>query len=410
MNETVDPDSIKIAEPAPKIGEPTARARRKGSRVGRILFWLVVLAALAGLGYKLFWVQPTPSVATDGVRSGAPQTVRAASAVVGEMPITINALGAVTPLATVTVKTQIAGRLMSVAFQEGQLVQQGDFLAQIDARPFQATLAQMQAQLAKDTAMHDQAIADYQRYETLSKQDSISHQQVDDQKYLIAQYVAAMATDQAQIDAAKLNIEYCHIVAPVGGRVGLRLVDAGNYVQPTDSSGLVVITELQPISVIFSTPEDNLQRIARRLKDGGKLAVAVYDRANVKKIGDGELTTYDNEIDTTTGTFKLRAMFENKDDTLFPSQFVNVRLLVDTLKDVVVVPNAALQLGAAGPFVYLVQDDEHGRGAQGDAGAQRCDAHRHRKRRAGGRQSGDRRRRPPARRRQGARRRSRVRI
>ena len=191
----------------------------------------------------------------------------------------------------------------------------------------------------------------------MSKQDSISHQQVDDQKYLVAQYIAAMATDQAQIDAAKLNIEYCHIVAPVGGRVGLRLVDAGNYVQPTDTSGLVVITQLQPISVIFSTPEDNLQRIARRLKDGGKLAVAVYDRANVKKIGDGELTTYDNQIDTTTGTFKLRAMFENKDDALFPSQFVNVRLLVDTLKDVVVVPNAAVQLGAAGPFVYMVQDD-----------------------------------------------------
>ena len=166
-----------------------------------------------------------------------------------------------------------------------------------------------------------------------------------------------MGTDQAQIDAAKLNIEYCHIVAPIGGRVGLRLVDPGNYVQPTDASGLVVITQIEPISVIFSTPEDNLQRIARRLKGGGKLPVAVYDRANVRKIGDGELTTYDNEIDTTTGTFKLRAMFENKDDALFPSQFVNVRLLVDTLKDVVVVPNAALQLGAAGAFVYLVQDD-----------------------------------------------------
>jgi multidrug efflux system membrane fusion protein len=166
-----------------------------------------------------------------------------------------------------------------------------------------------------------------------------------------------MGTDQAQIDAAKLNIAYCHIVAPVGGRVGLRLVDAGNYVQPTDATGLVVITEIEPISVIFSTPEDNLQRITRRLKDDGKLPVAVYDRANVTKIGDGELTTYDNEIDTTTGTFKLRAMFENKDDALFPNQFVNVRLLVDTLKNVVVVPNAAVQVGAAGPFVYLVQDD-----------------------------------------------------
>ncbi len=353
MNETVDPATIERAKPAPS--PPTL----KRSRAPRLLFWLLVLAVGAGLGYKYYWA-PQPAAQTNSTgrfAGGPPQSVHAVAAAIGDMPITINALGTVTPLATVTVKTQVAGRLMSVGFQEGQIVKPGDFLAQIDDRPFVATLAQAQAQLAKDTALRDQAQSDYQRYQKLSQQDSIALQQVVDQKFLIAQDQAAMATDQAQIDAAKLNIEYAHITAPTGGRVGLRQVDPGNYVQPTDTTGIVVLTELDPISVIFSIPEDDLQRVAKRLNAGEKLTATVYDRANVHEIAQGELTSYDNEVDTATGTFKLRATFANSNNALFPSQFVNVRLLVDTLKGVVVVPNAAVQIGPSGSFVYVVGAD-----------------------------------------------------
>jgi len=284
--------------------------------------------------------------------------VRAAAAVIGEMPITIDALGTVTPLATVTVKTQISGKLMQVGFEEGQLVKEGDFLVQIDARPFEATLAQAQGQLAKDTALYQQAQADLARYQTLVKQDSIAHQQVEDQVFLVAQDKAAMASDQAQIDAAKLNISYAHIVSPITGRVGLRSVDAGNYVQPTDPTGLVVITRLDPISVIFSTPEDNWPRITRRFNAGAKLPVTAFDRSNVKQLSTGVLTTFDNQVDTSTGTFKLRATFANSGNALFPSQFVNVRLLVDTLTGAVLVPNSAIQIGSPGSFVYVVNADD----------------------------------------------------
>ena len=191
----------------------------------------------------------------------------------------------------------------------------------------------------------------------LGKQDSIANQQIDDQKFLVAQDLAAMSSDQAQIDAANLNIAYCRIVAPVSGRIGLRLVDQGNYVQVTDANGIVVITQLQPISVIFSTPEDNLPQIQARMKAGATLPVTIFDRANVKQLATGSLTTTDNQIDTTTGTFKLRASFANDDGGLFPNQFVNARLLVDTLTGAVIVPNAAVQLGPNGNFVYVVKDD-----------------------------------------------------
>ena len=358
MNETVDPGSIAEARPAPLAA--SAAATRKRYRLGKAALLLALAAVLVALGLYFEKIGNSTLDATgDARKSGPPpQTVRAAEAVAGDMPITIDALGTVTPFATVTVKTQIAGRLMSVGFKEGQLVKQGDFLAQIDPRPYDAALAQAQAALAKDTSLHDQAVADLARYETLIKQDSIAHQQVEDQQFLVAQDAAAMANDQAQIETAKLNVYYTHIISPIDGRVGLRLVDPGNYVQPTDSTGLVVITQLDPISVIFSTPEDNLPRITRRLNAGAKLQVTAFDRANVKQLGVGELTTYDNQVDTTTGTFKLRATFANPDNVFFPSQFVNVRLLVDTMKGATVVPNAAIQLGASGSFVYVVKDDD----------------------------------------------------
>jgi len=361
MNETVDPDSVAKATPAspeaaPDVGLAPAPKRY---RLGKIALAVALAAALIALGLRLENIGPsTLESSRPASPSGPPpQTVRAAPATLGDMPITIDALGTVTPLATVTVKTQISGKLMQVGFQEGQLVKEGDFLAQIDDRPFQATLAQAQGQLAKDTALYQQAQADLARYQTLVKQDSIAHQQVEDQVFLVAQDKAAMASDQAQIDATKLNIAYARIVSPITGRVGLRLVDAGNYVQPTDAAGLVVITQLDPISVIFSTPEDNWQRITRRVNSGAKLPVTAFDRSNVKELATGVLTTFDNQVDTSTGTFKLRATFPNSDSALFPSQFVNVRLLVDTMTGAVLVPNAAIQIGSPGSFVYLVNDD-----------------------------------------------------
>jgi multidrug efflux system membrane fusion protein len=360
MNETVDPARIE-ARPQQTPGLLPAPAP---ARTRRRFRWLLVLAlAVAAIfAWQYFEKVETPAPAADpaakaGPPGGAPQSIRDAEATRGDIPLYVNALGTVTSLATVTVRTQIAGTLQQIGFVEGQMVKAGDFLAQIDPRPYQATLAQAQGQLAKDTALHAQAEADLARYQTLGRQDSIATQQIDDQKFLVAQDQAAMTSDQAQIDAASLNIAYCHIVAPISGRIGLRQVDQGNYVQVTDANGIVVITQIQPISVIFSTPEDNLPQIAARMKSGAILPVAAFDRANVRQLATGALTTTDNQIDTTTGTFKLRASFANEDGALFPNQFVNVRLLVDTLKDAVLVPTAAVQLGPNGNFVYVVKDD-----------------------------------------------------
>jgi multidrug efflux system membrane fusion protein len=352
MNENVDPQQVDAPNPA-KSTAP-APPRRGGGR----LIWVVVLVVAAALAWR-FWPAgaPAPDAQSQSASGGPPQTVRDAPATTGDMPITIDALGAVTPLATITVKTQIAGRLMEVGFQEGQLVKQGDFLAQIDSRPYEAALAQAQAQLAKDSALLDQAQADFTRYQTLQKQDSIARQQVEDQQYTVAQDKAAVAADQAQIDTAKLNIAYCRIVAPVSGRVGLRLVDPGNYLQPSDATGIVVIAEIAPISVLFSTAEDNLPQIAARMKTGATLTVSAYDRTNSKALATGTVSTFDNQIDLTTGTFKLRAQFDNSDGALFPNQFVNIKLLVDTMSGATLAPNPAIQIGASGSFVYVVKPD-----------------------------------------------------
>ena len=356
MNETVDPEKVEIAQPTPPGTPAPQRPAAKSHRWGRLALALALAAAVV-VAWQYIEKAETPT--DEGARPAGPpaQTVRAAPVVKGDMPVTIDALGAVTPFATVTVKTQIAGKLMEVGFQEGQTVKVGDFLAQIDPRPYEAALAQAEGQLAKDSSLYAQAQADLARYETLNKQDSIARQQVDDQTFLVAQDKAAMASDQAQIDTAKLNIAYCRIVSPVNGRVGLRQVDPGNYLQPSDTTGIVVITQLDPISVVFSTPEDNLQQITARLNSGATLSASVYDRSNVKEIAKGTLTTFDNQVDATTGTFKLRATFANPDNALFPQQFVNVRLLVDTVSGAALAPNAAIQLGANGSFVYVVNED-----------------------------------------------------
>ncbi|HVU25051.1 MAG TPA: MdtA/MuxA family multidrug efflux RND transporter periplasmic adaptor subunit [Opitutus sp.] len=286
-----------------------------------------------------------------------PLPVGAHAAAKGALALYLDGLGTVTPLHTVTVRTQIAGHLVQIAFQEGQLVHQGDLLAVIDPRPYEVALEQAQGQLEQAQSQLKTAQLDLARYETLAQQDSIASQQVDTARSQVAQYQGAVQADQAEIDSAKLNLTYCHIKSPIDGRVGLRLVDQGNYVTPGDANGLVVITQTKPITVIFTLPEDNIARVAARLRSGAKLAVEVFDRTHTRKLADGVLTTIDNQIDTATGTFRLRAEFPNEDETLFPNQFVNVRLLVDTVSDATVVPTSAIERNEQGTFVYVVQPD-----------------------------------------------------
>src|SRR5277367_3195200 len=355
MNEALKPDEI-TQRSAPATVETTPPRRRS------LLLRIAIVAALAAAAVfawqKLEHGEPsTQEGENSGKRAQPPQTVRVAPVTVGDMPLTIDALGTVTPFETVTIRTQIAGTLQNVGFTEGQIVKAGDFIAQIDPRPFEAALAQAQGQLAKDQALLGQAQGDLTRFQQLAKQDSISQQQVSDQAALVAQDKAAIATDQAMVKTAELNVGYTHIVSPVTGRVGLRLVDPGNYLQPSDANGIVVITQIDPISVVFTTPENNLQRISARLDSGAKLPVTVLDRDNVHPLATGTLTTYDSQIDVTTGTIKMRSTFDNPNGALFPNQFVNVRLLVDTMTGATLAPNPAIQLGASGNFVYLLDDN-----------------------------------------------------
>uniref|UniRef100_UPI00163F730C MdtA/MuxA family multidrug efflux RND transporter periplasmic adaptor subunit n=1 Tax=Burkholderia sp. LMG 13014 TaxID=2709306 RepID=UPI00163F730C len=271
--------------------------------------------------------------------------------------IVLSALGTVTPLANVTVKTQLSGYLQSVSFQEGQIVKKGDVLAQIDPRPYQVSLENAEGTHARDSALLATARLDLKRYQTLLSQDSIASQTVDTQASLVKQYEGAVKTDQAAIDSAKLNLTYARITAPVSGRVGLRQVDPGNYVTPGDSNGLVVITQLQPMSVIFTTSEDNLPEILKQVNAGQKLSVTAYNRNNTVPLETGSLATLDNQIDTSTGTVKLRANFDNKEGMLFPNQFVNTRLLVDVMRNATIVPTSAVLTGSIGQFVYVVKPD-----------------------------------------------------
>jgi membrane fusion protein, multidrug efflux system len=322
----------------------------------RRVFWVLLVVAIIGAAV---WYYPRPeSQPKTGGRNQGPAPVAVATVQKGDMPVTLSGLGTVTPLATVTVKTQINGYLTEVAFQEGQMVKKGDFLAQIDPRPYQVALEQAEGQLAKDQALLKNAQLDLQRYNTLVAQNSIAKQTRDTQVSLVAQDQAAIKTDQAQVDAQKLNLVYTHIVSPVTGRVGLRQVDAGNYVQTSDPNGIVVVTQLQPISVIFTLPEDNLPAVMKQVRAGATLSVTAYERTGTTALGKGRLETVDNQIDTTTGTVKLRAIFDNEQEILFPNQFVNIQLLVDTLHDSDIVPRAAIQHGAPGAFVYVVKPDQ----------------------------------------------------
>jgi membrane fusion protein, multidrug efflux system len=355
MNEALKPDEVtQRSAPAPVETAP----RRRRNWLLRIAIIAVLAAAAAYAWQKYEHIAPsTNRDEGSGKPAQPPQTVRVAPVTLGDMPLTIDALGTVTPFETVTIRTQIAGTLQKVAFTEGQTVKAGDFLAQIDPRPFEAALAQAQGQLAKDQALLGQAQGDLARFQQLAKQDSIAMQQVADQIALVAQDKAAITADEAMVKTAELNVAYTHIVSPVTGRVGLRLVDPGNYLQPSDANGIVVITQIDPISVVFTTPESNLPRISARLNSAAKLPVTVLDRDNVHALATGTLTTFDSQIDVTTGTIKMRSTFDNPDGVLFPNQFVNVRVLVDTMTGATLAPNPAIQLGASGNFVYLLNDN-----------------------------------------------------
>jgi multidrug efflux system membrane fusion protein len=347
----------KLLGPTSGLGDGPAGAPPPRKRY----VWLKVIGGLLVVAL-LYWVlrptPPDPAKAQQGRHSSTgPVPVGAAVATQGDLHVTLTALGTVTPIATVTVHTQIAGLLQQLGFQEGQMVKQGDFLAQIDPRPYQAQLEQYEGQLAKDQAALADAQLDLKRYQTLVKQDSIATQTLDTQAATVHQDEGAVKVDQAQIDTAKLNLIYCHITAPVSGRVGLRQVDLGNYVQTSDTNGIVVITQLQPISVVFVLPEDNIEQVMASMKQGAHPQVTAFDRTNTIQLATGTLETIDNQIDSTTGTVKLRALFDNKDLSLFPQQFVNVNLLTSTLHNATIIPSSAVLHGAPGTFVYLVKPD-----------------------------------------------------
>ncbi|AYY96817.1 MdtA/MuxA family multidrug efflux RND transporter periplasmic adaptor subunit [Burkholderia multivorans] len=359
-------------KPTPPSNDPAPAAARRSRR--RLTAAALAVVVIGGLLWWHPWSRtPAGKPAAGSAASSAggghrgrggpaamanvPQPVQVAAATRGEMPVVLSALGTVTPLANVTVKTQLSGYLQSVAFKEGQIVKKGDLLAQIDPRPYQVALENAEGTLARDQALLATARLDLKRYRTLLSQDSIASQTVDTQASLVKQYEGTVKTDQAAVDSAKLNLTYARIVAPVSGRVGLRQVDPGNYVTPGDTNGIVVITQLQPMSVIFTTSEDNLPQILKQVNAGQKLSVTAYNRNNTIPLETGSLETLDNQIDTSTGTVKLRATFDNKEGLLFPNQFVNTRLLVDVIRDATIVPTSAVLTGSIGQFVYIVKPD-----------------------------------------------------
>ncbi len=333
-------------------------------RKHRLWVWFLLLVLLAGGGYY-YWFKGKPAATSGSGKGGgkngpganAVAPVDAAKAHRGNIGVYVTGLGAVTPIYTVTVKTRVDGQLMQVLYKEGDMVHQGDKLAEIDPRPYQAQLTQYEGQLIRDQALLDNAKIDQARYETLIKQNAIPEQQLATQIALVKQDEGIVKNDQGLIDAVKVNLIYCNITAPITGRIGLRLVDPGNIVQTSDSTGLLVITQLQPISVIFTIAEDQLPAVLAKNLAGQKLPVDAFDRDMTKKLASGTLTTIDNQIDQTTGTVKLRATFDNSRNELFPNQFVNARLLQQEKRNVILVPSAAVQRNSSSTYVYVVKPD-----------------------------------------------------
>ena len=350
-------------EPKPGSGKPKKRG----------LIWVVFLLIIAGVAGYAVWraslpasqrgPAPGPGGGFGGGRGGGrgaglgPVPVVVQKVVRSSIPVYLNGLGNVAAFYTVTVKSRVDGQLMKVDFNEGDLVKEGQVLLEIDPRPYQAQLDLAQATLQHDQALLKNARVDLERYKQLVKTDSIPTQQLDTQVALVEQYEGTIKQDQATIETAKLQLVYAKVTAPITGVVGLRLVDPGNVVHAADTTGMIVITQLQPISVLFTIPEDSLPQVTQKLRAGAHLPADAWNRDNSKKLASGTLVTLDNQIDNTTGTSKLKAVYDNKDNSLFPQQFVNIRLLVDTLTNQLVVPTVAVQNGQQGTFVYVVDDD-----------------------------------------------------
>ena len=348
-------DSSEPPAPAPAAARVGAAGARRQPR------WPWIAAALLVVGGVYWWRDARGrdcAVASIASSPGPPPVpVMGVTARQGEMPVYLTGLGSVMAFNTVTVKSRVDGQLLRVAFTEGQFVHEGDLLAEIDPRPFEVQLTQAEGQMARDLAQLKDAQMTLARYHDLLDQRIIATQDYDDKVAAAGQYAGAIKADQGLIDNAKLQLTYCRITAPISGRVGLRLVDAGNIVHAADDTGLLVITQVQPIAVTFTMPEDDLPAVLGKLRAGERLPVEAYDRAGTTQIARGTLLTVDNQIDRSTGTTRLKAEFPNADDTLFPNQFVNVRLLLDVRKEAVIVPTAAIQRGPQGAFVYAVKAD-----------------------------------------------------
>jgi membrane fusion protein, multidrug efflux system len=345
-------DSPPTSTGAEALGQPLRQRSFAARKLVGLVASLLALVVLA-------WLLTPKATRSPGGRfvPAGPTPVAAAAAHQGDMPIVLNGLGTVTPLATVTVQSQINGQITKIAFTEGQTVKAGAPLIQIDPRPYQVALEQAQGALIRDQALLANAKIDLTRYQTLFSQDSIAEQQLATQKALVIQDEGTVEADQGLIDAAKLNLVYCHIVSPIDGRVGLQQVNLGNYVTPAEPNGLVVLTQIKPITVVFTLAEDQIPALQEQLHAGKTLSVTAYDRSHMTRLATGTLETIDNQIDTTTGTFKLKAIFANADERLFPNQFVNVDLLLDTLHDATLIPQSAVQRGAPGTYVYVINTD-----------------------------------------------------
>jgi multidrug efflux system membrane fusion protein len=360
--------SLELPDSGQTPARDVSRPKTSGSRIWILV--VVVLLAIAGFWYyrtshgkdaQNAAAAPAPGKGA-GRGTGAGNfsvPVVVAATTKGDLPVYLNGLGTVTPLSTVTIRSRVDGQLINVAFKEGQFVKEGDLLAQIDPRPFQVMLEQAEGQLAKDQAQRKDAEVNLERFKLLFDEGVIPRQQLDTQAASVGQFDGAIKSDQSQIDNAKLQLTYSRIAAPISGRIGLRLVDPGNIVHATDTNGLLIITQIQPIAVIFTLPQDQLPQVFDQLHKGAaQLPVEAFDRDNTQKIASGKLLTIDNQIDVTTGTYKLKAIFNNEDSGLFPNQFVNTHLLVDTKRNLSLIPLAALQRGPKGPqdtYVYVVE-------------------------------------------------------
>lgn len=318
--------------------------------------WLISSGVLGVVFCAGFWLFFRPNTQKHHFRANALiQPVAVQRVTRGSMPVVLTELGTVIPITTVTVQTRISGYLLNVLFTEGQHVHKGDDLALIDPRPYEVLLKQYQGQLARDRAQLEQARMDNARYQRLIKQDSIDAKTAQDQQFMVKQLEGTVKSDEALVDNQKLQLLYCHITAPVDGRIGIRAVDKGNYIAAGQSGGLAVLTQMQPISVIFTVPQTQLPEVLEELHTKKVLPVEAWNSTNTVKIADGTTSVLDSEIDTATGTVRMRAIFPNKDERLFPNQFVNAHLKLKTLKNVLLVPSVAVQTGPSGPFVYVVQ-------------------------------------------------------